>query len=60
LIAPLAKKIHAAFVYGSTAKKSDTAKSDIDIMVIANDLSYADVYTALEIAESKLVFNCVN
>jgi predicted nucleotidyltransferase len=53
-LAPLAKKIQVAFVYGSIAKKSDTAKSDIDIMVIANDLSYADVYAALEIAEAKL------
>jgi predicted nucleotidyltransferase len=53
-LAPLAKKIQVAFVYGSLAKKSDTAKSDIDIMVIADDLSYADVYAALEIAETKL------
>ena len=53
-LAPLAKKIHVAFVYGSIAKKSDTAKSDIDIMVIASDLSYADVYAALEIAEARL------
>jgi predicted nucleotidyltransferase len=53
-LAPLAKKIQVAFVYGSIAKKSDTAKSDIDIMVIADSLSYADVYAALEIAETKL------
>jgi predicted nucleotidyltransferase len=53
-LAPLAKKIQVAFVYGSIAKKNDTAKSDIDIMVIADDLSYADVYAALEIAETKL------
>ena len=53
-LAPLAKTIQAAFVYGSIAKKSDSAKSDIDIMVIADDLSYADVYAALEIAEAKL------
>ncbi len=53
-LAPLAKLIRVAFVYGSIAKTSDTAKSDIDVMVIADDLSYADVYAALEIAETKL------
>lgn len=31
---PLASKITAAFVFGSIAKRSDTARSDIDLMVI--------------------------
>lgn len=53
-LAPLSKKIHAAFVYGSVAKKSDTARSDIDIMVLADKLSYADVYAALAPAETRL------
>lgn len=53
-LAPLAKKIHAAFVYGSVAKKSDTARSDIDIMILADKISYADVYTALAATETRL------
>ena len=40
---PLTRKISAAFVYGSVAKKQDTASSDIDLMVISDKLVYADV-----------------
>ena len=47
-LAPLASKIKAAFVYGSVAKRSDTAASDIDLMVISDHLTYADIYAALE------------
>ena len=53
-LAPLAKKIRTAFVYGSLAKNSDTAHSDIDIMILSDKLSYADVYAVLEKAESRL------
>jgi predicted nucleotidyltransferase len=53
-LAPLAKKILTAFVYGSLAKSSDTARSDIDIMILSEKLSYADVYAALEKAEAQL------
>lgn len=45
---PLAKKISAAFVYGSVAKKQDTATSDIDLMVISGKVTYADLFAALE------------
>jgi predicted nucleotidyltransferase len=51
---PDAKKIVAAFVYGSVAKKSDTAKSDIDLMVIGRDLSYSDLFSGLQKAEATL------
>jgi predicted nucleotidyltransferase len=51
---PLAKHIEAAFVYGSVAKGSDTASSDIDLMIIADDLAYGDIYKALQKAEDKL------
>lgn len=51
---PDADKIQAAFVFGSVAKGSDTAASDIDLMVIGDDLDYSDLYTALQGAESKL------
>ena len=47
-------KIRAAFVFGSVAKGSDTAHSDIDLMVIGDDLSYSDLYAALQNAESLL------
>ena len=46
-LAPLADRIDAAFVYGSVAKRSDTASSDIDLMIVSDTLSYADVVGAL-------------
>jgi len=51
---PYASKIKAAFVYGSVAKGSDTARSDIDLMVIGDELSYSDLYRTLQNAESLL------
>lgn len=53
-LAPLAKRITAAFVYGSVAKRQDTAKSDIDLMVVSDSLSYADLFTVLEEATNRL------
>ena len=51
---PLTKKIDVAFVYGSIAKGSDTAGSDIDVMILADSLSYAGVYEALAVVETRL------
>jgi predicted nucleotidyltransferase len=51
---PYSSKIKAAFVYGSVAKGSDTAQSDIDLMVIGDDLTYSDLYGTLQNAESLL------
>lgn len=53
-LAPYADKIKAAFVFGSVARGTDTARSDIDLIVIGNELSYADLYTALQNAETML------
>lgn len=53
-LAPLAARIHAAFVYGSIAKREDTASSDIDLMLISDDLAYADVYAQLEAVSHRL------
>lgn len=44
----LASDISAAFVYGSVARRSDTAESDIDLMIVSDKLTYADIYAALE------------
>ncbi|MGD2083096.1 MAG: nucleotidyltransferase domain-containing protein [Chromatiales bacterium] len=51
---PLAERIAAAFVYGSVAKGTDTAASDIDLLLIGDDLTYADLVTALAEAEQQL------
>lgn len=53
-LAPFAKRIAAAFVYGSIAKRSDTAASDIDLMVVSDDLTYADLFGALEAVNLRL------
>jgi predicted nucleotidyltransferase len=51
---PCADKIKTAFVYGSVAKGVDTARSDIDLMVIGDDLNYFELYAALQNVESAL------
>ena len=51
---PLAAKIHLAFVYGSLPKKHESAASDIDVMVISDSLSYADLFAALEPVTTRL------
>ena len=47
-LAPLARKVRAVFVYGSVAKRQDTAASDIDLMVLSDELSYGDVFAVLQ------------
>ena len=53
-LAPLAPQITLAFIYGSVAKQQDTAASDIDVMIVGEDLGYADVFGALESAAAML------
>jgi predicted nucleotidyltransferase len=53
-LAPLGQRITAAFVYGSVAKNTDTARSDIDLMLLSDDISYGDVFTVLEDASNTL------
>jgi len=51
---PFANSIKAAFVYGSVAKKLDTARSDIDLMIVGDALSYTDLYDNVHKAEAIL------
>jgi len=53
-LSPFRDQIQAAFVYGSIAKGTDTAQSDIDVMVLCDDLAYSDLYGALQKAEATL------
>jgi predicted nucleotidyltransferase len=50
----IADRIDLAFVFGSVAKGTERAGSDIDLLVVTDDLAYADVYAALEPAERSL------
>lgn len=53
-LAPMQEKLEQAFIYGSVAKGTDTASSDIDVMVVGNDLLLGDVLKLLLPVESKL------
>ena len=51
-LSTFAEQIQFAFVYGSVAKGTDSARSDIDLMIVGRDINYSDVYTHLQQAES--------
>jgi predicted nucleotidyltransferase len=53
-LATHADRIKAAFVYGSIAKGEGSAKSDVDLMVIGNDVTYSDFFDGLLEAERVL------
>jgi predicted nucleotidyltransferase len=51
---PKVKDMRAAFVFGSVAKGTDKAGSDVDLMVISDRLAYPDLFEALQSAEDVL------
>ena len=53
-LAPLADQISIAFVFGSIAKQTDTAQSDVELLVVSDSLGYADLFAALEDANRTL------
>jgi predicted nucleotidyltransferase len=53
-LAPLAGDVRAAFVFGSVATGGDTARSDVDLMVVSDALAYPELFTALEPAAATL------
>ena len=53
-LAPLATRIDQAFVYGSVAAGSQHAASDIDVMIIADELTLEEVFGALQPAGDSL------
>lgn len=46
--------LELAFIYGSIAKGSEHASSDIDIMLVGDNLSYGQIMSLLESAEQQL------
>ncbi|HEX9876127.1 MAG TPA: nucleotidyltransferase domain-containing protein [Gammaproteobacteria bacterium] len=56
---PLDKRIAVALIYGSVAKRADTAKSDIDLLVVADDMTLEELYAYIEPAE-KLLGRAIN
>ena len=51
---PLESRISLALIYGSIAKHSDTATSDIDLLLVSDQLTLEEVYVALAPAERLL------
>lgn len=50
----LGDKVRLALVYGSVAKHSDTANSDIDLLIVSDVLTLEQAYTALTSVEQRL------
>ena len=53
-LSTLLPQLEMAFIYGSIAKESEHAGSDIDVMLVGKDLSYGDVMGLLDSAEQQL------
>lgn len=53
-LAPLLPKLQAAWVYGSVARETDTAQSDVDVLLVGNDLLLGEVLGLLLPAETQL------
>jgi predicted nucleotidyltransferase len=51
---PLVPNLRAAWIYGSVAKQTDTAQSDIDVMLIGKNLPLAKVLELLVPLEAQL------
>ncbi len=51
---PLEGKLAGAWIYGSVAKQTDTADSDVDLLLVGDGLSLAEVFQCLEPAEQQL------
>lgn len=50
----LSPRIRLAALYGSIARRTDSAQSDIDLLVVSDDLTLEALYAAIAIAERKL------
>jgi predicted nucleotidyltransferase len=53
-LAPLAEQIDFASIYGSVASGEDRADSDIDLLVVANDLTLEELFAKLTPVETTL------
>lgn len=53
-LAPMAARLTKAFIYGSVARQTDTAGSDLDLLVVGEDLSLNEILTLLMPVEEQL------
>lgn len=53
-LAPMQGKLDLAFIYGSVAKGTDTATSDVDVLLVGKDLLLSEILKVLLPVESQL------
>jgi predicted nucleotidyltransferase len=53
-LASLAQHIEFAIVFGSVAKRTDTAFSDVDLLIVSDTLTLEQTYSALAAAERQI------
>lgn len=53
-LAAILPQLEHAFIYGSVAKGEDHAGSDVDVMLVGDNLSYSEIMAMLEPAETQL------
>ncbi|HEX7841601.1 MAG TPA: nucleotidyltransferase domain-containing protein [Kofleriaceae bacterium] len=53
-LAPLGERVQLAILYGSVAKHTDTATSDIDVLVVSDEATLEEIFEALQGAEHDL------
>ena len=51
---PLEDRLILALLFGSVARRTDTAASDIDLLLVSEDLTLETVYTAMAPVEAQL------
>jgi predicted nucleotidyltransferase len=50
---PVAARLSLVLIYGSVAKHADTASSDIDLLVVSDELTLEDLYVTLSTDEQQ-------
>lgn len=53
-LTPIADKLRFAVLYGSVAKGTDRASSDIDVLIVSDQLTLEEAFGALAKAEARL------
>jgi predicted nucleotidyltransferase len=53
-LAPSSGTVRAAFIYGSVARGTDSASSDVDVMVVAEGMTYSGLFETFAAAEEML------
>lgn len=53
-LVPLGEAVRLGLIYGSVAKRSDTAQSDIDLLIVSDVLTLEQVFEALTPVEQQL------